>query len=44
MSERERGMVGTVQSPLAKRDLVDIWVFIAKDNPDAADRFLDHLT
>lgn len=36
-------MVGTVQSPLAKRDLVDIWVFIAKDNPDAADRFLDHL-
>jgi toxin ParE1/3/4 len=36
-------MAGTVPSPLAKRDLVDIWIFIAKDNPDAADRFLDQL-
>ncbi len=24
--------------PAAERDLVDIWLYIARDNPDAADR------
>jgi toxin ParE1/3/4 len=30
-------------SDLAESDLVEIWFFIAKDSPDAADRFLDLL-
>ena len=35
---------GRVQrSDLAEADLVEIWLFIAKDSPDAADRFLDLL-
>ena len=29
--------------PLAEEDLLDIWNFIAKDNPAAADRLLDHI-
>ena len=31
------------RSGLAEGDLVEIWLFIAKDSPDAADRFLDLL-
>lgn len=35
---------GRVQrSDLAEADLIEIWFFIAKDSPDAADRFLDLL-
>jgi toxin ParE1/3/4 len=30
-------------SRLAEQDLLDIWAYIAKDNPDAADRFTDLL-
>jgi len=29
--------------PRAEADLDDIWWYIAQDNPDAADRFLDEL-
>lgn len=29
------------RSALAERDLLEIWSYIAKDNPSAADRFLD---
>lgn len=36
-------MARVLRSHLAERDLVDIWSFIAKDSPDAADRFLDLL-
>jgi toxin ParE1/3/4 len=31
-------------SRLAEQDLLDIWTYIAKDNPDAADRFTDLLS
>jgi toxin ParE1/3/4 len=31
-------------SRLAEQDLLDIWSYIARDNPDAADRFVDLLT
>lgn len=30
-----------VLSELAESDLTDIWVFIARDNPETADRFID---
>ena len=30
-----------VRSPAAETDLIEIWLNIAKDNPLAADRFLD---
>lgn len=30
-----------LRTPAAERDLIDIWTYIATDNPDAADRFLD---
>lgn len=33
-------MPKVLRSRRAERDLLDIWRFIAKDNPDAADRFL----
>jgi toxin ParE1/3/4 len=32
-----------LRSDLAEDDLVEIWLFIAKDSPNAADRFLDLL-
>jgi toxin ParE1/3/4 len=32
-----------VRSPLVARDLLEIWAFIAADNPPAADRLLDRL-
>ena len=31
-------------SGLAEEDLLEIWSYIARDNPDAADRFIDLLT
>ena len=31
-------------SGLARRDLDGIWDYIAQDNPDAADDFIDRLT
>ena len=31
------------QSALAKSDLVDIWLYIAQDNLEAADRFIDQI-
>ena len=31
------------QSALAKSDLVDIWLYIAQDNVNAADRFIDQI-
>ena len=34
-------MASVRRSALAEQDLLGIWSFIAKDNPDAADRFLD---
>ena len=34
-------MPQVVKLPLAETDLDDIWWYIAQDNPDAADRFLD---
>ncbi|QDG53469.1 type II toxin-antitoxin system RelE/ParE family toxin [Persicimonas caeni] len=30
-------------SPAAEHDLIDIWAFIASDNPNAADDFVDAL-
>jgi hypothetical protein len=32
-----------IRSPLARRDLIDIWQFIADDNETAADRQLDRI-
>ena len=32
-----------IVSPLAEQDLIDIWLYIAKDSPINADHFLDHL-
>ena len=32
-----------VKRPLAESDLDEIWWYIAQDNPDAADRFLDKI-
>ena len=37
-------MPRVLRSDLAEGDLVEIWLFIAQDNPDAADRFLDLLS
>ncbi len=34
-------MARVLRSGLAESDLLDIWSYIAKDNPNAADRFLD---
>ncbi len=31
------------RSPRARLDLIDIWTYIAQDNPDAADGLLDRL-
>jgi toxin ParE1/3/4 len=31
-------------SRLAEQDLLEIWSYIARDNPDAADRYIDLLT
>ncbi len=36
-------MAEVIRSPLAELDLLEIWFFIAEDNENAADRFLDLL-
>jgi toxin ParE1/3/4 len=36
-------MPKVVQLPQAETDLDDIWWYIAQDNPDADDRFLDKI-
>lgn len=36
-------MSEVVLSELAEADLTDIWVFVAQDNAEAADRLLDQL-
>ena len=36
-------MAALVISPEAEIDLLDIWLYIAEDHPDNADRFLDKL-
>jgi toxin ParE1/3/4 len=36
----ESALPRVIRSSLAKSDLIEIWFFIAKDSPDAADRFL----
>ena len=36
-------MSEVVLSELAETDLTDIWVFVAQDNAEAADRLLDHI-
>jgi toxin ParE1/3/4 len=36
-------MSKVVKRPLAETDLDEIWWYIAQDNPDAADRFLDKI-
>jgi len=36
-------MPKVVKRPLAETDLEEIWWYIAQDNPDAADRFLDKI-
>lgn len=33
-------MAGIIRSPLAKADIVEIWAYIADDNPAAADRLI----
>ncbi|MEI6730669.1 MAG: type II toxin-antitoxin system RelE/ParE family toxin [Pseudomonadota bacterium] len=34
-------MQGLLKSPLVKRDLAEIWSYIAKDSPKNADKFID---
>lgn len=36
-------MSQVVKRPLAETDLDEIWWYLAQDNPDAADRFLDKI-
>jgi plasmid stabilization system protein ParE len=36
-------MARIVRSELARTDLRDIWLYIAQDDPDAADRFLERI-
>ena len=36
-------MSRVLKRPLAEADLDDIWLYIAQDNPDAADRLLDRI-
>ncbi len=36
-------MTDFIVSPVASRDLDEIWVYIAEDSPSAADRWLDKL-
>lgn len=36
-------MPGLVISPEAEQDLIDIWLYIARDQPGIADRFLERL-
>lgn len=34
-------MARIIQAPAAEADVVEIWAYIAQDNPDAADRLLN---
>ena len=34
-------MAGIIVTPAAENDLTDIWLFIAEDNPQAADRVFE---
>jgi len=34
-------MARIIQAPAAEADAVEIWTYVAQDNPDAADRLLD---
>jgi len=36
-------MAKILQTPLAKKDLVEIWSYIARDNPTAADQLLKQI-
>jgi len=36
-------MAGLIISPEAEQDLVDIWLYIAEDQPTNADQFLERL-
>ena len=36
-------MPSLIISPEAEQDLLDIWLYIAADNPDAADRLLEEI-
>ena len=36
-------MATLIKSPQAEQDLLDIWLYIAEDNMDNADRFLDKI-
>ena len=34
-------MANIIKKPLAQNDLIEIWHYIADDNPERADKFLD---
>lgn len=36
-------MPHVIRSPLAEADLIEIWLYIARDNPTAADATLDRI-
>jgi len=36
-------MAGILRRPAARRDLIDIWLYIADDSETAADRFMDRI-
>lgn len=36
-------MLRILKRPEAEKDLEDIWLYIASDNPDKADKFLDEI-
>lgn len=36
-------MSRVVVSELAETDLIDLWTFVARDNPSAADRLIDQI-
>lgn len=36
-------MLKLIKSPQAEEDLIDIWLYIADDQPENADRWLDRL-
>lgn len=36
-------MLKLIKSPKAEADLINIWLYIAEDQPENADRFLDRL-
>ena len=36
-------MLKLIKAPLAEADLIDIWLYVAEDQPVNADRLLDRL-